>query len=234
MWHFKVYINKNFTNNSGTGNSSTDNFDRGTINDLKNMLDEYNPLAKSFRMARERIESSNDKPWVMTLIEKRETDGRMYNLPTVPEVAALIPGDINVEFEQRDIVLQERDGSLQRISELHPSYLALQYPLLFPYGEDGYRLGILHRDASSTTRQRVKLTMREFFAYRIQERLCESRTIFYCRRLYQQFLVDAYTMIESERLLYIKTHQVQLRSDSEKNIHDAVQKGQTKPSSTGK
>jgi len=27
-------------------------------------------------------------------------------------------------------------GKLQRINELHTSYLGFQYPLLFPYGED--------------------------------------------------------------------------------------------------
>ncbi|CAN7104027.1 unnamed protein product, partial [Brassica rapa subsp. narinosa] len=58
-------------------------------------------------------------------------------------LAALIPGDFNLEMDRRDIVLQEKQtGWLKRISEIHPSYLALQYPLIFTYGEDGFRLGI--------------------------------------------------------------------------------------------
>ena len=38
-----------------------------------------------------------------------------------------------------DIILQLQSGKLQRINELHVSYLGLQYPILFSYGEDGYR-----------------------------------------------------------------------------------------------
>ncbi|XP_022032445.1 uncharacterized protein LOC110933536 [Helianthus annuus] len=48
-------------------------------------------------------------------------------------------------FDKRDTVVRKKSGGLQRISELHPSYLALQYPLIFPYAEDGYRVGIKHR-----------------------------------------------------------------------------------------
>ncbi|KAL8480867.1 hypothetical protein ACS0TY_027405 [Phlomoides rotata] len=96
----------------------------------------------------------------MRLIEKRTGDGRTQNLPTASEVAALIPGDMDKNMEKRDI----------RISELHPCYAPLQYSLLFPYGEDGYRLGILHSDAESTARRRTRLSMREFFAFRTHKR----------------------------------------------------------------
>ena len=40
----------------------------------------------------------------------------------------------------RDIILKRRAGSLMRISETHRTYDALQYPLMFPRGEDGYNL----------------------------------------------------------------------------------------------
>ena len=38
---------------------------------------------------------------------------------------------------QRDIIIETQHGQLQRIHELHSSYLVLQYPILFSYGEDG-------------------------------------------------------------------------------------------------
>ena len=40
----------------------------------------------------------------------------------------------------RDIVLKQHDNILKRINEMHPGYDALQYPLLFPVGEDGYHI----------------------------------------------------------------------------------------------
>ncbi|GJZ79550.1 helicase [Tanacetum coccineum] len=55
----------------------------------------------------------------------------------VSEVAALITNDFGYGIPSRDIVVDNKDEGPKRISELHPSYMALQYPLLFPYREDG-------------------------------------------------------------------------------------------------
>ncbi|KAF8346633.1 hypothetical protein F5887DRAFT_883137, partial [Amanita rubescens] len=59
------------------------------------------------------------------------TDWRRYNLPTADEVAVVLPTNIT-STEARDIVLRRRAGVLQRISDCHPAYAPLQYPLLFP------------------------------------------------------------------------------------------------------
>ncbi|GES85174.1 transcriptional factor B3 [Rhizophagus clarus] len=42
----------------------------------------------------------------------------------------------------RDILLKMRNGNLQRISEIHPSYDPLHYILLFPRGDDGWHVDI--------------------------------------------------------------------------------------------
>lgn len=46
------------------------------------------------------------------------------------------------ECERRDIVLRTRDDRLQRILETHRAYDALQYPLIYCHGEDGYNFGL--------------------------------------------------------------------------------------------
>ena len=61
-------------------------------------------------------------------------DCRQYNVPTADEVAIILPGMNSTE--PRDIILRHRDGPLYRISDLHPAYVPLQYPLLFPHGEN--------------------------------------------------------------------------------------------------
>ena len=130
------------------------------VSTLSQMLDEYNVHAKSFRMARDRLVDSQVDNVKLRLIAAREKDGRTYNLPNVSEVAALIVGDFDPD-SRRDIIVETQNGELQRIHELHSCYLGLQYPLLFPYGEDGYRPDILHRCApSSRKRKRNRLTMR--------------------------------------------------------------------------
>ncbi|OIT01076.1 hypothetical protein A4A49_59966, partial [Nicotiana attenuata] len=63
------------------------------VNDLKQMLDDNNVLAKSFRMVRDQFQEDRTSNVRLRLIGKRGSDGRRYNLPTVSEVAALIVGD---------------------------------------------------------------------------------------------------------------------------------------------
>ncbi|XP_074265122.1 uncharacterized protein LOC141587544 [Silene latifolia] len=215
-------------------------FDDGLMKDLKEMVDRYNVLAKSFRMARDRLHQGADGEVRLRLMRSRNTDGRTYNLPTVSEVAALIVGDMENTVDSRDIVVEERSGRLQRILELHASYLALQYPILFPRGEDGHRLGIPHSQhsissSSSNENARDKLTLREWFAFRIQDRSStkEFPTILMAGKLFQQFVADGCTMIESDRLKYICFNQPKLRSENFKNIENAAAIGQTNPSSAG-
>jgi hypothetical protein len=50
---------------------------------------------------------------------------------------------VGKNLETRDIVLTHRDtGQLQRIYETHRSYDALQYPLMFWKGDDGYHFNV--------------------------------------------------------------------------------------------
>ncbi|XP_071740486.1 uncharacterized protein [Rutidosis leptorrhynchoides] len=204
------------------------------ILELKNILDVCNPLVISYRMARDGFAENPHQRLRLRLIGRRKTDGRTYNLPTVSEVAGLIVGDIDSSFEARDIIVETQTGQLQRISELHPSYLSLQYPMLFPLGQDGYRRGIKHRNVDNNATGHTGLTFREFFAYHIQDRLYTPSLMHLAKKLYQQFLVDAYTMIESERLSYIRFQQKKLRLTSAKDISNNVTEGNVVASKTGK
>ncbi|KAD4585215.1 hypothetical protein E3N88_22816 [Mikania micrantha] len=185
--------------------SNEDLIDVQIIQLLKEMLDSNNELVKCYRMVRDSFKENEHLDLKLRLIAKRQKDGRTYNLPTASEVAALIVGDSGDCIESKDIVVQTRSGALKHISELHPSYLALQYPLLFPYGEDGYRIDIPHRDVISTQKsKRPKCTMREFFAFRVQDRVQKFSLILNSRRLFQQFLVDAYTMMRINNFWLIR------------------------------
>ncbi|XP_071712817.1 uncharacterized protein [Rutidosis leptorrhynchoides] len=195
------------------------------IQELMDLLDECNPLVKVYRMARDRFEQTKTPNFKIKLIARRSTDGRNYNLLTVDKVAALIVGDIDLNFDKRDIVVDSQSEGLQRISELHPKYLALQYALLFAYAEDGYRPNIYHREVDGTeSRKRKKVTMREFFAYKIQERSVPT-LVHMARKLQQQLLVDAYTMVESQRIWYIRNDKRIQRSDTFSNLTHATLNG---------
>ena len=175
---------------------------------------------KSFRMVRERLNQGNVNNLKLRLISERFTDGRINNQPTVSEVAALIVGDVDTA-SKRDIIIETQRGKLQRIDEFHASYLAYQYPLIFPYGEDGYRRGVAHRDReSSKSNKRNWLSIREWFAFRIQSKTEEGQTLLCSRKLYQQFLVDGFTMLESERLEWLRKNQSKLRVSKYRSLKE--------------
>ncbi|KAL7589559.1 hypothetical protein Lser_V15G40348 [Lactuca serriola] len=215
--------------------SPSHSLDIETIQFLKVMLDSTNELVKWYRRARDYFFENPHVDLKLRLIGRRQTDGRTYNLPTASEVAALIVGDIGDSIDNRDIIVTTQSGRLQHINELHPDYLALQYPLLFPYGDDGYRVDIPHRGVtpSTDTRQR-NYTMREFFAYRIQDRVNIFSLVLNSKRFFQQFLVDAYTMIESERLYYVRNQQKVLRCESYETLRSLQSHGNTNISNIGK
>ncbi|KAM3326850.1 hypothetical protein P3S67_001976 [Capsicum chacoense] len=182
-------------------------------------------------MVRDRFQEDPHTNVRLKLIGKRNYDGKRYNLPIVSKIAALVVGDFEVSRCDRDIVVETQSELLQRINELNASYLALQYPLLFPYGEDGYREDIVLNEKDQSSRGRKFISMREFFSYKIQERNGEVPTIVNSKRLFQQFLVDVFTMIESSRLKYIRTHQKKIVCRNVQRIKkNAVLKGEIDPS----
>lgn len=185
------------------------------------MLDNNNVHAQAFRMARDVFKDGPVQDVRLKLISERKTDGRIYNKPTVSEVAALIVGDID-SAERRDIIMQSQSGNLQRIDEFHASYLGFQYPLLFPYGEDGYRPAILHKFRHETKiTKHNRLTIKAWLGFRIQARKMEAMTLLFSRRLFQQFLVDGYTMMESERLNWLRRNQSKLRVGKYRQLIDS-------------
>ncbi|KAL8462864.1 hypothetical protein ACS0TY_033751 [Phlomoides rotata] len=66
---------------SGKDKDSSKKLDQETVEDLRVMVDEFNPFAMKFRNARERIEIGDGSSFEMRLIKKRTGDGRTHNLP---------------------------------------------------------------------------------------------------------------------------------------------------------
>ena len=75
----------------------------------------------------------------MSLVLQQGDDHCQYNLPTIDEIAAIIPGIGEEDVDHnRDIVLHYKHGGLCNISHLHPHYAPLHYVLLFPNGNQGW------------------------------------------------------------------------------------------------
>nr|XP_029151653.1 uncharacterized protein LOC114925984 [Arachis hypogaea] len=112
----------------------------------------------------------------------------------------------------------------------------LQYPLLFPYGEDGYQLYIPYRGQQEgyVPGRRTRVSLREFICFRLQIREQEDGIIHKCRRLFQQFVVDCFTTIESQRLYEIRMKQSTIRGEVLQGIEEAMRSGDDEASLIGR
>ncbi|XP_068342953.1 uncharacterized protein [Pyrus communis] len=214
---------------------ASEKLDQKVVSGLIKMLDECNEVVQLFRQARDRIDESSTSNLRLRLYGAQSNHDVQYNLPTCDEIGGLIVGDIGQFHTERDIVVEHRTDGLQRITKLHPKYMALQYPLLFPYGQDGYRKGLPWNPNFRGKKPKTGgVSMRAFLGYQIQDRPGHSDTLLKGGRLFQQYLVDAYATLEEDRLDFIRANQDSFRTEGLKGIHEALKAGNATSSSVGK
>jgi hypothetical protein len=162
----------------------------------------------------------------LRFITSRTKDECRYNVPTTNEVVALMVGDGFEAVDRCDVIVTQQARPFQRISELHVGYMALHYPLLFPYDEDGWHLNIPlngvvadadldedHVEKSEHQRKHCNVTTVKFYGYRLQHRNTDGIALLRGYQLRHQYIVDAYAAIEQNRLRYLRLNQKKLRVD---------------------
>jgi hypothetical protein len=98
--------------------------------------------------------------------------------------------------------------------------MALHYPLLFPYSEDGWHPNISfngvvvqdadadldenHVEESEHQRKHRNVTMVKFYGYRLQHQDTDGIALLRGNRLRQQYIVDAYAVVEQNCLRYLR------------------------------
>ncbi|UYV67627.1 hypothetical protein LAZ67_5001401 [Cordylochernes scorpioides] len=187
------------------------------VQGLQRMLHQHNLLVQQFKTALENLPSDAYRVVVNADRTPPGQHPRRYNAPTADEVAVVLAGN---QFGSRDIVLHQRDNLLQHVSDTHRFYDALQYPLIFWKGQDGYSFHIPQIDPNTSQPLSGKVSSMDFYGYFIMVRRNSPNVIVQFGQLFHQFLVDMYAKVESERLRYITLHQRNLRAES--YIHFAM------------
>jgi hypothetical protein len=195
---------------------------REVLQTLQDVLHRHHVYVGIYKQALEIMATLPAERRQVHLQYNAQTDGRRYNLPTADEVAILIPGDGSRATDRRDIILRERLGGLYRINEGHPAYYTLSYPLIFPRGEHGWHNNI---PVSRPRPKRDRVSMREYFAFRLFPRHGESDALFRMGKLYQQFVVDTWAATEQDRLHYVAHNQSTLRAELYQGFQDATSAG---------
>ncbi|XP_055600642.1 uncharacterized protein LOC129749634 [Uranotaenia lowii] len=169
-------------------------FARRIIGELDVLLNEHNELLKLFISHMHHLQSDDH---AIVINPDRTPAGehiRRFNAPVVNDVAAIMVGD---RTAPREIVIRRRNNTLDFIADTHRLYDALQYPLMFWKGQDGYCINIKQRDPLTGNETNKNVSSKDFYSYRLMVRRGQDNIILRCRELCQQFMVDMYVKIES-------------------------------------
>ena len=205
--------------------------DSQILTNLQQLLHECNPFVNSFKHAAETMKKHANAQLILTADSTK--DSRRYNLPTSSEISVIIPGSNSKEPSSRDIVLYRRSTDdpqghkIIHIHETHPKYDPLHYVLLFPYGEDGWHVGIKQNNSER------QISPMEFYSYRLMQR-SNFNIILKSGRLLHQYIVDQYAKIEQERLNYCLYHQQELRAELYQGLADAITSGDVEGATVGR
>lgn len=157
--------------------------------------------------------------------QKPRAPARTHNAPQSVEVAALMkydPMDSNKDYK-RGIIIYPKGGGLKPILYTHSSYLPLSYPIFHTNGEQGWHVNLMSENAQ----KRTNITIMEFASYILHFRdNCESplqKDVVLCGgKLTQQYILDLFICLESNRLEYLRKNQYQLKAANYKGLADAV------------
>lgn len=117
--------------------------ERAIVSELESFLADKNYLIQLFKQFSSQLHNDN---YMIVIKPDKVPNGehaRRFNTPTVNEVGIVMVGD---SFEHRDIRIMRRNNTTHIIADTHRSYDALQYPLIFWEGEDGYHINIKQRN----------------------------------------------------------------------------------------
>ena len=182
------------------------------------MLSNINPFYHTFEYAAEQLTTlPNDftNNLCVTFVESFEKDRRLYNLPSVDELAVVV--NFNYGVGNRDIIIR-RNGHPQRISEFNAMYDPLHYILMHSYGHQGFQFYIPQCNESSKW-----ISVRDYYAFQLQIR--EQLNYQYFGRLFHEFIIDMAVKVITNKLQWYQTHQDRFRYEIQSGIADAVENG---------
>ncbi|KAL6571906.1 hypothetical protein OROMI_012864 [Orobanche minor] len=239
--------------------SQSGDLDVHILEDIIDLM-QLNPYAVFFRGLRELV---NLDEYNIVLRADPSLDMRIFNLPTVNQVAAIWNELTDAPAMQpHDIRVYAYSGKTHCVHYYYGCYDPLQYPLLFSHGESGWHTGI-HRvslvSAATNARSRRQckgqeivfprshlsgesilatelenmtnnkwkhnnVSAREFYCFLFQSRAGDITNILRTGRLAQQYKIDCYVKIETQRLDYLRSEQTcaNIRTESLEGIIDSM------------
>lgn len=109
------------------------------------------------------------------------TDARLYQMPTVGEVAVIVVGSVEeTPAAFRSVQLHQHNDGLYFFDDWHPAFESLHFVLLRPHGCLGW-----HAQMPMHGPRAQRLTLLRYAAFHMQHRTDNFNTLLRCARLYQ-------------------------------------------------
>ncbi|KAL3655100.1 hypothetical protein CASFOL_000886 [Castilleja foliolosa] len=211
------------------GNSGHTAISPDIVRVLGETLKSCNEYVRLFRSAADLCNASAECNF--SIILYNNVGDRRYEPPASGTLGGIVFGD-DSNASNYDIIVHRKDGPPHRVSKLHPSYIPLQYPLLFPFAEPGWSPDM--RLYSVSGERKRNLTVNMYYSFYIQDRENTYSLLLNGGRLFQQYLVDAYTCIEQSRLDFVNANQNTFRSEFVAGLYDALGRGDSTAHDIGK
>jgi hypothetical protein len=131
-----------------------DDFDGEIVATIHLVLNQVNLFVEIFPRAGEFIRNEEVLTARFANYETPRVDLRTPYHPPCKEVAAILLDDSM--GAERDIILHQKGGRLQKTNERQPVYNPVHFPLQFHHGEIGWHLAVRHQcDVASRNGNRV-------------------------------------------------------------------------------
>ncbi|PWA72746.1 hypothetical protein CTI12_AA085410 [Artemisia annua] len=134
---------------------------------------DYNAFAPCqclFRTARDKLRDADVPEFKVRLFAV--AGSTQHELPTADCIGAVVYENGPESSSEFDVVIERYSGEPERINKLHASYMSLEFPLLFVYGEQGYHMGLKLIDArGSDSDAEKRMTMNAYYAYMLHDRI---------------------------------------------------------------
>lgn len=124
------------------------------VQGLIHFFDTHNELVQVLRTARDLCNETNIPEFKL----------RLYNT-----LAAIVFDSGPTSEADYDVIIQYKGSQPQRINKLHKSYMSLQFPLIFIYGQPGYHTELTLRSADPTQRPK-RDSLNAFYTYQLHPR----------------------------------------------------------------
>ena len=207
------------------------------IETIRNHLKEENEFFTSMSQMKDIYdllpeEGKRDYKLAILDYQKPRSPARTHNAPQSVEVSALMkydPMDPTKDFK-RAIVVYPKGHQLTTIYYTHASYLPLSYPLFHMKGEHGWHTQLYSEIGGSRSEQSTKrnhITIMEYASYilHIRDKInqpLQKDIVLNGGKLTQQYILDLFICMESDRLSYLRRNQYKLKASSYKNLVSAI------------